>query len=983
MGITFNDIENNLNGVAYYDASQLTDALRYTIRGGSQNVYNVDLFPDSGVDVGDAVIFAINYNNCGKSNVLKLNLDVAINGTGITGVWEYSTGGTNAIPNWSALSIISDATNGLTVTGSRLVSFHIPLDWDNFHLTQVDSRIYYCFLVRYRITSVTTWTEGGHFANISSSQKARGYTINCVGFTSGSPVTMAQIKAANDAGGWGVVTAVGNSYSFACNLYIESSSFFTSKMESIQFELNWFLFGDGTFNLGEIISGDKVRRGSKFSFLGKNCNYPSSRMTGPNSQIFNSSFQVIPDANNSAGFNGPWGNVAAEAGTSVYDVYIESFRQLVMNNVNNVYMGVKGGGTSFSDCHIESPGAVIIDLTIAGGPYAIRPVGQAPLYIHRSDFSGVTVSPINPYWSDSWATGHQSYYVDCDFGSFADANKAYWFISPTPKLTRTDHKVWQTYSFQARVVDSVGAPLPSVNVMLRNADGSVHFSNTTSPDGYISPDFGTATSGTTAVLNDTSKLWAVDAYFYKEILLTSGTGQKQRRVIKRGGTATQLPFAWPCSIAPASGTKYVIIPYVNARALSPIAITPSTGQNSFLSVDNNPFSMTIRKYGKEFQAFSLNITEAVVTTYNAKNNSFISASELTAGAYTGIAINGAVKTINITAAHTWQEVYDYSQWWASQPANMTYDEPITTTDGTSFAFNTDWSITIDGVLLDAAGKRIQLTGTGTYSFLNGADIEGVLADVTHTHVKITAPNLIDGTRVYLINDTLGWEVDNDVVSGGNGYVFVADIPSVQLVAGNTIMLFATYCSGLVAKKELSATGILTTAGLMFIDSQEDWLEYASIGIDGSTVTEFTADYPMIEVNISDADNLTTKQRLIAWWIYNLSTANGIRFFFEGITTEDAVNYRINNGFNLFLDNLKATPLMFTDQARLYKANGATIIATTSNSIQLDSGKVYSPKLDDMLTLDTLNATTIPVNVKKINSVTVVGSGVGLDPWGGV
>jgi hypothetical protein len=224
-----------------------------------------------------------------------------------------------------------------------------------------------------------------------------------------------------------------------------------------------------------------------------------------------------------------------------------------------------------------------------------------------------------------------------------------------------------------------------------------------------------------------------------------------------------------------------------------------------------------------------------------------------------------------------------------------------------------------------------------------------LADATHTRVKITAPNLIDGTRVYVINDTLGVEVDNSLVAGGNGYVFVADIPSATLAAGNLIMLFATYCSGLTAKRELFASGLMTTAGLQFVNTQEDWQEYIDMGIDGSTVTEFVADYPNIEVDINDPDNVTTKQRLIAWWIYNLTTADGIRFFFEGITVEDVSNYRINDAVtNLYLDNLNVAPLKFTDSARLYKASGGTVIAAASNSIQLDSGKVYVVNQADIL-----------------------------------
>jgi len=363
-----------------------------------------------------------------------------------------------------------------------------------------------------------------------------------------------------------------------------------------------------------------------------------------------------------------------------------------------------------------------------------------------------------------------------------------------------------------------------------------------------------------------------------------------------------------------------------------------------------PHKIVIRKYGYNFFGITTTVAEPIALKQILAVNPFVVADATTAGAYLGIAIDPVALTVTVTTAHTMQEVYDYSQWWASQAGNMQHPEPITTMDGINFALKADWDIIIDGVVVSAVGKAVSCSGTGTYSVINSGDFTGVLSDATRTRIKITAPNLIDGTRVYVINDTMGVEVDNSVVAGGNGYVFVADIPSATLAAGNLIMLLATYCSGLTAKKELSASGMMTTAGLQFVVTQVAWQEYIDMGIDGSTVTEFVADYPNIEVNINDPDNVTTKQRLIAWWIHNLTTEDGIRFFFEGITVEDVSNYRINDAVtNIYLDNLNATPLKFTDGARLYKASGATVIATASNSIQLDSGKVYSPRTDELLT----------------------------------
>ena len=55
--------------------------------------------------------------------------------------------------------------------------------------------------------------------------------------------------------------------------------------------------------------------------------------------------------------------------------------------------------------------------------------------------------------------------------------------------------------------------------------------------------------------------------------------------------------------------------------------------------------------------------------------------------------------------------------------------------------------------------------------------------------------------------------------------------------------------------------------------------YNSNAIDGSTITEFITDYPNIEVDINDADQITTIQRLYAWFQTATNTAQGIVYYF--------------------------------------------------------------------------------------------------------
>lgn len=605
--ITFNDRFSNIKGVAYCSSMGV-----YTLRGTQNNVYNVDLFPNTGVEVGANIIFASSADTSAKFNELKVNLDLGVSATTWDGVWEYSNGGSNSVPTWAPLSVITDGTNKLQATGTQSLTFNMPPDWTNFHLTNVNIAVYYSFLIRFRVTTVTGLTEGGHFANVSNSTLAKGYTIYCTGFDIANHCTMAQIKAASIAGGWGVVTGVANSYSLACNLKIDTgNNYFLSKSENIQFEENFILWGYGTFFLGELISGDKVQKGSKFLFLARQCNYPSVLINGVGSKIYNSTFQIftLPTSNN---VNGYWGGLGSSVGSSVLDLYVEGLRQLAWYTTENVYMGVRSSGTM-----IETPGAILRDITVAGSMYCIRCTDVGGYSIHQCDFSGATYSPVNLYWSDRNTSGHVSSFVDCNWGTFTDNKKAYWNISPTPRLTNLDHKIQEVYSLEMKIVDKLNQPISGVNAVLKDIDGNEVFNLQTNLDGYIAVEEGTATSATTSVLNDTTKNWSVNQYFYKEILLTSGAGAGQRRIIKKGGTATQLPFAWDCTFTPGAGTKYIIIPYVTTKSMSPIDIIPSTTKWSVVKT-YSPFTLTISKSGYETYSKIMDIDEAVKETINLK-----------------------------------------------------------------------------------------------------------------------------------------------------------------------------------------------------------------------------------------------------------------------------------------------------------------------------------------------------------------------------
>ena len=115
---------------------------------------------------------------------------------------------------------------------------------------------------------------------------------------------------------------------------------------------------------------------------------------------------------------------------------------------------------------------------------------------------------------------------------------------------------------------------------------------------------------------------------------------------------------------------------------------------------------------------------------------------------------------------------------------------------------------------------------------------------------------------------------------------------------------------------------MTSAGWGVLAEQEDDPAYNTLAIDGSTVTNFTADYVDDEVDVSVAANFSLED-LYAWWVYNLTTSQGISDFFGGIEAVDSGNFNIkNNVVDISLDNTTSTEVFATDNRRIYRDDGA-------------------------------------------------------------
>ena len=207
---------------------------------------------------------------------------------------------------------------------------------------------------------------------------------------------------------------------------------------------------------------------------------------------------------------------------------------------------------------------------------------------------------------------------------------------------------------------------------------------------------------------------------------------------------------------------------------------------------------------------------------------------------------------------------------------------------------------------------------GTTVVNNGPNIT---VDDTETGL-VTAPNIIDGSRYQVYNVTQTNEISNGLVSGGSGLSLSVILGAGQdALSGDTIRLRVTYQSGTSAKNELESTALITSAGVTFLDSQTDNEVYNSYGIDGSTITQFSADYVADEVDITVASNFSGKN-FYSWWVYNETTAQGIDEFFGILTALDEANLRINSSLlNVFIDNNTSTNIWQTDNIRIFREDG--------------------------------------------------------------
>lgn len=138
-----------------------------------------DYFTDTAV-VNDAIYFCSSVAY-GQISNLAVDVGTAIAGTGITGVWEYLS---VDAAGWETCHDMTDPTVGFTVTGAATIVF--PIQAGSYYYDTINGQVGFLW-VRYRITAITTITEGG--ANANTAVTCGDGKLNVLGGTDATPAT--------------------------------------------------------------------------------------------------------------------------------------------------------------------------------------------------------------------------------------------------------------------------------------------------------------------------------------------------------------------------------------------------------------------------------------------------------------------------------------------------------------------------------------------------------------------------------------------------------------------------------------------------------------------------------------------------------------------------------------------------------------------------------------------------------------------------
>lgn len=962
----------------------------YTTTGGG-TVFSANLaastafnyFSNTAV-VNDAIYFC--FSGISFSNLI-LNVGTPLSGTGVTVVWEYFTILGSV---WRPCHNLTDGSNGFTTTGAVTVKFPLQA---GMGLTTVNG-VSNITAVRCRITALTSISNGG--AQSTTTVKKSDGKIAITGYTDGAPCTWLDVYnwVIANAPEIGATKVSFDTFKFDnCAISISNGSTLRSTSEKIY-------MGNGCRCPGLLIAG--LWSGTKVSPNGWTasssyffCYFSSTNIltSGTTTRIFGGVWEWFTNIVDGLTCT-PGGSYLGITSGEWRGVYARQSGYFVDGTVDRCT--VDGGLITAAavtlyptNMNIANPGALIwtmygVGNTITGVTYGLPTTTIMTIVAAYNGSPAQQYNFINPNPS----FGNQTDAVKIatrGLGSLASITNCFYYNSGTTLFTDYTAQaqsstvddvplggsVGDIYYFKTSFVNTNYQPALTFTItpQTNNYTYAYEYWNGSSWIALVSNVslydttnnfqqsgivyFGTYTNFASTTINGST------GFFVRIRITYAGTGSptvskiEQRQQAGIGNWKINEQYYYNLKVTDSSSTAVQSAICYLKDALGNVIGSYTTDSNGNITQQTllkqyfyfdpsvsetyfniaqqsvNPYLVRIRRYGYVFQDLSKTVTGISNDVGVLATNTIVQASEATALAYTGISINTSTQKITLTTNHTINELYDYCQAWLAQSSNIATTEFLTTSDGSNYSCIYDLEINN----CNLTGSGIINMPTKTLSFVGTGKTTLIVKDLTGTKVNITLTGLTANTRVQLYNLATSTEVYNAIVTGTSLVV------PVTWTTDQSIRIRAMYVNGTSAKKWIEVVGTLTNAGLNYTVNQEDDLIYNGIGIDGSTVTECSISGSTLVINIDDADNLTTAQRILAFEIYWLYTASGIRDQNLYIEYSDATHLIFLGGLKIKNSDL-VNPLSVTGASIVPESgNPSDVIDSTGGSININTNRV--------------------------------------------
>ena len=248
-----------------------------------------------------------------------------------------------------------------------------------------------------------------------------------------------------------------------------------------------------------------------------------------------------------------------------------------------------------------------------------------------------------------------------------------------------------------------------------------------------------------------------------------------------------------------------------------------------------------------------------------------------------------------------------------------------------------FAISGNTITIKAGTFTDDMTTTGVITLANGAVFNGTRTDANGTVLplrNVSVTGLTAGSRLRVYNETTSAQVVNAVVSGTSYTATYAE--GVGYSANDVLSLRVTK----IDKLEAVASVVVSGTGWTALVSQDPNTVYAAHGVNGATVTGISWDSGNMQFDFNETDNVIDGSDIGSWYQYFITTEVGIAEAF-GALLWPQIN-RLTNVTSkaaITWDNTKSTPLQINN-AWVDRDDGASIIATTSNSIQINPPAVF-------------------------------------------